>query len=504
MVALRSTGVAQAAVVVAAATAGVLIANAPSSSAGTPPVHWTTVAASRSTVTDRISATGTVSPDATLDLAFGVSNQPVTAVKVHVGQRVRAGAVLATVDPRAARAAVTAAEAAVTAATAAAADSSASPASGSSANTSGSRSGAGTTVCRTTTVTTRPLPSSGATPDPTASPEPTGSPSPSETPGPTSSPTPSVTPTPTASPTPSTTLTPSATPASTSSPTGRPSQRTGHGGSGTPITRPTPSPMPSTPGGGPASYPGASNSGTTVRTTRTCTTTSRGATTPTTTMTTVRGSGGTGGGSAAPLTVAQQQLSSAQAALAATTIVAPRDGVVSAVDLTVGTLPGTPAVELRTSALSVQVPVAEQDAPYVEPGQQVDLTYPALGVAGVGRVAAAPLEPSTGSSGTASGGRGGSPGTPVVTYPVTVTISDPPPGLLLGMSVQASWVAQTREGVLAVPTSAIQGGDGGYVVRVLRDGQPQARQVSLGLSTSSTTEITRGLASGDEVVIGVR
>ncbi len=198
-------------------------------------------------------------------------------------------------------------------------------------------------------------------------------------------------------------------------------------------------------------------------------------------------------------------MASAQAALAATKIVAPQDGVVIALNATVGTLPGTPAVELRTTTLSVQVPVAEQDAPYVRAGQQVQLTYAALGVTGTGTVSAPPLEPTaaTSASGSFSGAGGSGNSVDVVTYPVTVAITDPPPGLLVGMSVQAAWTAQTRTNVLAVPTSAVQGGDAGYVVRVLVGGTPQTRAVTLGLSTASLTEITKGLLLGERVVTGI-
>lgn len=225
-----------------------------------------------------------------------------------------------------------------------------------------------------------------------------------------------------------------------------------------------------------------------MRTTRTCTTTTRAS----------AGAGAsTGAGAAGSLVTAQQQLASAQAALAATRLIAPQGGVVAAVNLTVGTLPGTPAIELRGTTLSVQVPVAEQDAPYVRPGQPVQLGFTALGTTGLGTVAAAPLEPAAAPSGAGAGAGN------VVSYPVTVTIGRPPPGLLVGMNVQATWTAATRADVLAVPTTAIQGGGSNYVVRVLSGGTPSARRVTLGLSTPSLTEITGGLRPGDLVVTGV-
>ncbi len=109
MLRLRSATGAQAGVILAAATAGALIAVTGSSSAGTTGLRYSTTPAALSTVTDQVSATGAVAADATLDLTFGAANQPVTAVNVHVGQRVRAGDVLATVDATSAAAALAAA-----------------------------------------------------------------------------------------------------------------------------------------------------------------------------------------------------------------------------------------------------------------------------------------------------------------------------------------------------------------------------------------------------------
>lgn len=174
--------------------------------------------------------------------------------------------------------------------------------------------------------------------------------------------------------------------------------------------------------------------------------------------------------------------------------------MVTAVDLTVGTLPATPAVELRTTALNVQVPVQEQDAPYVRAGQPAQITFNALGVTGSGVVAAAPLEPSTTAGGGPTTGGGGSA---VVTYPVTIAITDAPPGLLPGMSAQVSWTAATRASVLAVPTEAVHSSDTGDVVQVLAGSTPHRVGVTLGLSTSSLTEIITGLRAGDRVVTGV-
>ena len=58
-------------------------------------------------------------------------------------------------------------------------------------------------------------------------------------------------------------------------------------------------------------------------------------------------------------------------------------------------------------------------------------------------------------------------------------------------------------GVLTVPSSALQGADGDYAVMTLgADGTPQRQPVEVGLLTSTTAEITSGLAEGTAVVTG--
>lgn len=174
----------------------------------------------------------------------------------------------------------------------------------------------------------------------------------------------------------------------------------------------------------------------------------------------------------------------------------------TAVNASIGTLPGTPAVELRTTAMNVQVPVQEQDAPYVRTGQTATIDFTALGITGTGTVVGDALEPAASSSTSGAASFLGGSTSDVVSYPVTVTIANAPPGLLPGMSATVSWVATSRSDVLAVPTSALQGSDAGTVVRVLVDGQPRTIPVGIGLSTSSLSQITSGVLAGEQVITG--
>lgn len=454
---LRSATGAQAATLVVATTIGVLIPVTAGGGAASG-VHYLTTPVQPATVSDTISATGTVAARATLDLAFGATNQPVTAVRVHVGQQVRAGQLLATVDDSAAQAQLAAAQAAVTEASTAATATSPTTASAAPSGTppGATTSGGSTTVCHTTTVTV-----SSPSPSPTASPTPTASTSPSPVPTATAS------------------TAPTASPSSTAATAGP--------------TRPV----------RPASLASSASGSGTPRTTRTCTTTKHGAT-PGGGAASAPSSHANGNASGAgnSLSNAEQQLATAQAGLSATQLEAPQAGVVTTVNAAVGTLPGTPAVELRTTGMNVQVPVQEQDAPHVRTGQTVTITFAALGVTGSGTVSAGALEPAASSSTSGAAALVGGATEAVVSYPVTVTIANAPPGLLPGMSATVSWVATSRKDVLSVPTSALQGSDAGTVVRVLVDGQPRTIPVGIGLSTSSLTQITSGLRAGEQVITG--
>jgi multidrug efflux pump subunit AcrA (membrane-fusion protein) len=73
-----------------------------------------------------------------------------------------------------------------------------------------------------------------------------------------------------------------------------------------------------------------------------------------------------------------------------------------------------------------------------------------------------------------------------------------------GQTSTAEILVDTRSGVLLVPNAALSGRNGGYTVRVLKEGQSgltEQRQVSTGLQNRSFTEVISGLAEGDMVVL---
>jgi macrolide-specific efflux system membrane fusion protein len=192
------------------------------------------------------------------------------------------------------------------------------------------------------------------------------------------------------------------------------------------------------------------------------------------------------------VTQAENQINDAKSAVANTRLRAPAAGVVTEVNLSPGLPPPSgAAVQLRSSTLVVQASIAEQDVPKLKANQAAQVTFTALGATRSAVLASLPTQANT------------TTGSSAVTFPVTLTVKNPPAGLLPGMSAQVTITIAQRDNVLSVPTTAIQGSDTSPSVQVMVNGKPQTRPVEIGLSTEQRTEIVVGLSAGDTVVTGV-
>jgi multidrug efflux pump subunit AcrA (membrane-fusion protein) len=124
-------------------------------------------------------------------------------------------------------------------------------------------------------------------------------------------------------------------------------------------------------------------------------------------------------------------------------------------------------------------------------GQPATVTVAALGASAEGTVAAIGRTSTTSSS------------TSVVSYPVTVGLTNPPAGLLPGMTANVTITTASVSNVLTIPSEALAGTAGNYTVRTLSAaGVPVSRPVTVGLVTSTVAEIKAGLSAGDAVVTG--
>lgn len=90
-------------------------------------------------------------------------------------------------------------------------------------------------------------------------------------------------------------------------------------------------------------------------------------------------------------------------------------------------------------------------------------------------------------------------GVPV--YGVDVALDVPSAQVRPGMSGTASVIIVSRTNVLTVPNLAVRTIGGRRGVQVLKDGQPQDAEVTLGISNETVTEIVSGLQEGDLVVL---
>jgi HlyD family secretion protein len=193
----------------------------------------------------------------------------------------------------------------------------------------------------------------------------------------------------------------------------------------------------------------------------------------------------------ASLLQAQQALDDAQATLDATTLRAPIDGVVVAVNLVAGsTAPSGDAIQLTSDEMQVSADVAESDLPNLALGQSVKVTVSATGDELSGTLSA--IDPVAATSG----------GSSVVSYTATVDLPEVPDAVVPGMSAEVAVTVAEARNVVAIPSTALQGDTGNYSVQVMADGVPAVRPVQVGLVTSNLAEIVSGLAAGEEVVVG--
>lgn len=187
---------------------------------------------------------------------------------------------------------------------------------------------------------------------------------------------------------------------------------------------------------------------------------------------------------------AQLALNKAQRQLAQATLVAPFDGVVTALNVAVGEMASGSVVTVADlSALEVEISLDESDVTLVHTGQTAQATIATLNnlvIPGAVTEIAPAAEVSSG----------------VAIYPVTVRLSNRPDSVRPGMLADLEIITAQWDNVLYLPQRAVQmDGDQAYVMRQTSGGQFERVAVTLGKSLGGNVEIVDGLAEGD--IIGV-
>ncbi len=182
----------------------------------------------------------------------------------------------------------------------------------------------------------------------------------------------------------------------------------------------------------------------------------------------------------------------AQKALDGATLKAPFDGTVVSVSAIVGQTVGPNSNVLvlgNLNSVEVRSTVIEEDLTLVQPGQAVELAFdanPGLTVKGhVSRIVPQRCDPSR------------------ALYPVYIALDGPAPGILPGMTVDATITIDSRTNVLRLPRALVRAGSGSTAqVKVWANGQTATRQVKVGLRGDLYVEILDGLREGEQVVSG--
>ncbi len=190
---------------------------------------------------------------------------------------------------------------------------------------------------------------------------------------------------------------------------------------------------------------------------------------------------------------ARLAVADAQDALDKATVRAPFAGVVTAVHAQVGEYASGAVVELMAAAdLEVVVPVDEIDIGALEIGQKAIITleaWPDVEIASeVSQIAPGPA------AGNDS----------LVTYDVYLRLGETDVPARPGMTANVQLITSQRDGILLVPNRAIQvnRANGTYTVNRVNGEATEAVEVTVGLRDGQYTQITGGLAEGDQVMIG--
>ncbi|MDO8589639.1 MAG: efflux RND transporter periplasmic adaptor subunit [Armatimonadota bacterium] len=200
---------------------------------------------------------------------------------------------------------------------------------------------------------------------------------------------------------------------------------------------------------------------------------------------------------------AEAALRNSTTQLGYTTITAPRAGIVTKKYVEEGSIvtagrssfsgtgSGVAIVDIADiSRMFALVNVDETDVAQIEVGQEVDITVEAYpDELFTGKVTKIAPQAQVDQN--------------VTTVPVTVEVDIPDERLKPGMNVTCDFVTGRADDVLMVPNEAIRESDEGNTVTALNHGKQVTRRVETGLVGQDNTEIKSGLRRGEKVVTAV-
>lgn len=169
-------------------------------------------------------------------------------------------------------------------------------------------------------------------------------------------------------------------------------------------------------------------------------------------------------------------------------ITAPFDGIIATLTAKVGESSGSSIGTLITKQKVVTVPFNEVDIASIKLGQKAQLLFDAIPDLNINGIVS-----EIDSVGTVSSG--------VVTYNVKISLLENDERVKGGMSVSAEIITNYKEGILVVSNNSIKTKNGKSYVEILGDDNKVTKKnVEIGISNDTKTEIVSGLAEGESII----
>jgi macrolide-specific efflux system membrane fusion protein len=204
--------------------------------------------------------------------------------------------------------------------------------------------------------------------------------------------------------------------------------------------------------------------------------------------------------SQAAIDVARAGLAAAEQSLAQTTLISPIDGAIASVSLEVGDTvsPGLTVMTVIPDApFEIKAEFSEADALKLAIGQPATVSFDALPGTSAQGTVTSLAMIPTATTGTST--QITSRG--VTTYSATITLDETPTGVKEGMSVSVVVTTQQIDNVIWVPTAAITTVGGVSTVTVRKGDVDTVVEITTGLAGDTGTEVTSGVQEGDLLVI---
>lgn len=194
-----------------------------------------------------------------------------------------------------------------------------------------------------------------------------------------------------------------------------------------------------------------------------------------------------------------------------TKIRAPLDGTVVSVPVeegqTVNANQTTPTIIkiANLNEMEIDIQISEGDITKVKQGMPVDYTILSepntIFHATLDSIDPALTTLSDGSYDKTATSSSSSSSTSAVYYYGKSFVANPDNILRIGMMTQCSILVANAENVMIIPSIAINNNNGKYTVRILKDNdEVETREIQIGITDGVYTQVTAGLAEGEEVI----